>query len=113
MLSNPTTVAELFRALGLTLTVRAAEDEPDAWACVLAAPDGRVHEISSVTFFDVDPDTGEEWVAEPTPTRTSASVVCRNVVVTPRVTCPPTACIRSRVTRRGCPPFRAVAPCAI
>lgn len=68
-MSAPTTLAELFRSLGLTLTVRSATDEDDAWACTLTRPDGALHEVESVTFFDVDPDTGEEWVVEPTPSR--------------------------------------------
>jgi len=70
-MSAPTTLAELFRSLGLTLTVRAAEDEDEdgSWACTLTRPDGAAHEVESVTFFDVDPDTGEEWVVEPTPSR--------------------------------------------
>jgi len=70
-MSAPTTLAELFRSLGLTLTVRAAEDEDEdgSWACVLTRPDGATHVVESVTFFDVDPDTGEEWVVEPTPSR--------------------------------------------
>ena len=69
MSDAPTTLAELFRSLGLTLTVRAVEDEDEAWACTLTRPDGAVHEIESVSFFDVDPDTGEEWIVEPTPSR--------------------------------------------
>jgi hypothetical protein len=69
MTTAPTTPGELFRSLGLTLTIRAAEDEDDAWACVLTRPDGASYEIESVTFFDVDPDTGEEWIVEPAPTR--------------------------------------------
>ena len=68
-MSAPTTLAELFRSLGLTLTVRSAEDEDDAWACTLVRQDGAIYEVESVTFFDVDPDTGEEWVVEPTPSR--------------------------------------------
>ncbi len=68
-MSAPTTLAELFRSLGLTLAVRSAADEDDAWACTLTRPDGALHEVESVTFFDVDPDTGEEWVVEPTPSR--------------------------------------------
>ena len=68
-MSAPTTLAELFRSLGLTVTVRAAEDEEDAWACTLTRPDGGTHEVESVTFFDVDPDTGDEWIVEPTPSR--------------------------------------------
>jgi hypothetical protein len=66
---SPTTPAQLFRSLGLTLTVRAADDEEDAWACVLTRPDGRVYEIESVSFFEVDPETGDEWLVEPGPTR--------------------------------------------
>ena len=68
-MSAPTTLAELFRSLGLSLTVRAATDEDDAWACTLTRPDGATHEVESVTFFDVDPDTNEEWLVEPTPSR--------------------------------------------
>jgi hypothetical protein len=69
MTATPTTIAELFRSLGLTLTVRSVEDEDEAWACTLTRPDGRTYEIESVSFFDVDPDTGEEWMVEPSPTR--------------------------------------------
>ena len=69
MSETPTTLAELFRSLGLTLTVRADEDEAEAWACTLTRPDGVTHEIESVSFFDVDPDTGDEWIVEPTPSR--------------------------------------------
>ena len=69
MSETPTTLAELFRSLGLTLTVRADEDEEEAWACTLTRPDGVTHEIESVSFFDVDPDTGDEWIVEPTPSR--------------------------------------------
>ncbi len=65
----PTSLSELFRSLGLTLSVRAAEDEEDGWACTLARPDGETYEIDSVTFFDVDPDTGDEWAVEPSPSR--------------------------------------------
>ncbi len=68
-MANPSTLEELFRSLGLALTVRPADDEADACACTLAAPDGRTFEIESVMLFDVDPDTGEEWVVEPTPSR--------------------------------------------
>jgi len=70
--TTPASVGELFRSLGLTLTISPAtggEGEEDAWACTLARPDGRTYEIDSVAFFDVDPDTGEEWVVEPTPSR--------------------------------------------
>jgi hypothetical protein len=72
MPDTPATIGELFRSLGLTLTVRAAvaaDDEEQAWACTLTRPDGRTYEIDSVAFFDVDPDTGEEWVVEPSPSR--------------------------------------------
>jgi hypothetical protein len=68
---TPASLGELFRSLGLSLTIRAAEDEDedDAWACTLARPDGTTYEIDSVTFFDVDPDTGDEWTVEPSPSR--------------------------------------------
>jgi len=67
---TPASLGELFRSLGLSLTVRAADDdEADAWACTLARPDGTTYEIDSVTFFDVDPDTDEEWAVEPSPSR--------------------------------------------
>jgi len=71
MTPTPTTIGELFRSLGLTLTVRAAtgDEEEDAWACTLTRPDGRTYEIESVAFFDVDPDTGDEWIVEPSPSR--------------------------------------------
>ena len=65
----PESLEELFRSLGLTLTTRAATDEDGAWTCVLSRPDGRTYEIESVTFFDVDPETDEEWAVEPTPSR--------------------------------------------
>lgn len=68
---TPTTLGELFRSLDLSLTVRAATtgDEPDAWSCTLTRPDGLTYEIESVAFFDVDPDTGEEWTVDPSPSR--------------------------------------------
>jgi hypothetical protein len=71
MTDTPASIGELFRSLGLTLTVRAAvgDEEEEAWACTLTRPDGRTYEIDSVAFFDVDPDTGEEWVVEPSPSR--------------------------------------------
>jgi len=71
MTDSPASIGELFRSLGLTLTVRAAtgDDEEDAWACTLTRPDGQTYEIDSVAFFDVDPDTGEEWEVEPSPSR--------------------------------------------
>src|SRR3954447_12710964 len=72
MTDSPASIGELFRSLGLTLTVRAAvagDDEEEAWACTLTRPDGQSYEIDSVAFFDVDPETGEEWVVEPSPSR--------------------------------------------
>lgn len=69
MTPTPASLEELFRSLGLRLTIRAADDEPGAWACTLTRPDGRSYEIESVTFFDVDPDTDEEWEVEPSPSR--------------------------------------------
>ena len=70
MTASATSIGELFRSLGLTLTfVRTAEDEDEAWAGQRTRPDGRTYEIESVAFFDVDPDTGDEWIVEPTPSR--------------------------------------------
>jgi hypothetical protein len=69
MQPTPGTLSELFRSLDLTLTIRPAADEPDAWACTLSRPDGGTYEIDSVTFFDVDPDSNEEWPVEPSPSR--------------------------------------------
>jgi len=69
MLSTPSTIGELFRSLGLSLTIRAAEGDDESWSCTLARPDGDVYEIDVVSFFDVDPETGEEWAVEPTPSR--------------------------------------------
>jgi hypothetical protein len=69
MPSTPTTLGELFRSLGLTLTIRPVTDEEDAWGCTLTRPDGATYEVDSVTFFDVDPETGEEWAVEPSPSR--------------------------------------------
>jgi hypothetical protein len=73
MTDTPASIGELFRSLGLTLSVRAAtaagDDDEEAWACTLTRPDGRTYEIDSVAFFDVDPDTGEEWIVEPSPSR--------------------------------------------
>jgi hypothetical protein len=68
-MTEPASIGELFRSLGLTLTVRSLPDEDEAWACTLSKPDGSTYEIDSVSFFDVDPDTGEEWIVEPTPSR--------------------------------------------
>jgi hypothetical protein len=65
----PTSLGELFRSLDLSLTVRAATDEDGAWKCTLSRPDGRTYEIESVTFFDVDPETGDEWSVQPSPSR--------------------------------------------
>jgi ATP:corrinoid adenosyltransferase len=67
--SQPESLAELFRSLDLTLTIKANNEEDEAWACVLTRPDGRTYEIEMVSFFDVDPESGEEWAVEPTPTR--------------------------------------------
>ena len=69
MTATPTTIGELFRSLGLTLTVRSVADEDEAWACTLSRPDGQTYEIDSVSFFDVDPETGDEWIVEPSPSR--------------------------------------------
>lgn len=69
MAPTPTTLDELFRSLDLTLTIRAAEGEDEAWTCTLTRPDGAVFAIDQVTFFDVDPETGDEWLVEPTPSR--------------------------------------------
>ena len=69
MTATPATMGELFRSLGLTLTIRPAVGEDDAWACTLTRPDGETYEIDSVSFFDVDPDNGDEWVVEPGPSR--------------------------------------------
>jgi hypothetical protein len=70
MTATPTTIGELFRSLGLTLTIRTAEgEEEEAWACTLTRPDGETYEIESVSFFDVDPETGDEWIVEPSPSR--------------------------------------------
>ncbi len=68
-MTTPSTFSELFRSLDLRLTVRSIEDEDEAWACTLTRPDGQTYEIESVSFFDVDPDTGDEWIVEPTPSR--------------------------------------------
>lgn len=69
MQSTPASLGDLFRSLGLTLTIRPLAEEEDAWACTLTRPDGATYEIDSVTFFDVDPDTGDEWAVEPSPSR--------------------------------------------
>ena len=68
-LTAPESIEELFRSLDLTLITRPAVDEDGAWSCALTRPDGRSYEIESVTFFDVDPDSGEEWPVEPSPSR--------------------------------------------
>jgi hypothetical protein len=67
--TTPASIGELFRSLGLSLLIRPAEDEEDGWACTLTRPDGRTYEIESVSFFDVDPETGDEWIVEPSPSR--------------------------------------------
>jgi hypothetical protein len=69
MQPTPGTLSDLFRSLDLTLTIRPVDDEEDAWACTLTRPDGGTYEIDSVTFFDVDPDSNDEWAVEPTPSR--------------------------------------------
>jgi hypothetical protein len=69
MQPTPGTLSDLFRSLNLTLTIRAVDDEEDAWGCTLTRPDGATYEIDSVTFFDVDPDSNDEWSVEPTPSR--------------------------------------------
>ena len=71
-MSDATTVAELFRSLGLSLTVSSHPEEDEAWACTLTRADGETFEIDMVSFFDVDPETGEEWITEPTPSRVLA-----------------------------------------
>jgi ATP:corrinoid adenosyltransferase len=69
MPSTPSTIGELFRSLGLSLTIRAAEGDDESWSCSITRPDGQTYEIDVVSFFDVDPETGEEWTVEPTPSR--------------------------------------------
>lgn len=69
MTDTPTTLSELFRSLGLALTIRPVADDEESWACTLTRPDGAIYEIDAVSFFDVDPETGEEWSVEPTPSR--------------------------------------------
>jgi hypothetical protein len=68
-MTTPASIGDLFRSLGLSLTIRALPDEDEAWGCTLTRHDGTTYEIDSVSFFDVDPDTGEEWIVEPTPSR--------------------------------------------
>ena len=68
-MTAPESIGDLFRSLGLTLTIRSLADEDEAWACTLTRPDGTTYEIDSVSFFDVDPDTGDEWMVEPSPSR--------------------------------------------
>ncbi len=67
MTDSPATLGELFRSLGLSLTIRPVDE--DSWACTLTRPDGAVYEIDAVSFFDVDPETGDEWAVEPSPSR--------------------------------------------
>ncbi len=69
MSESPANLSELFRSLGLSLTIRPVDDDDDSWACTLAKPDGAIYEIDAVSFFDVDPESGEEWPVEPTPSR--------------------------------------------
>lgn len=69
MTDSPATLGELFRSLGLSLTIRPVDDDEDSWACTLTRPDGALYEIDAVSFFDVDPETGDEWAVEPTPSR--------------------------------------------
>jgi hypothetical protein len=69
MSDTPTSLGELFRSLGLSLAIRPIADEDEAWACTLTRPDGKTYEIESVSFFDVDPETGDEWMVEPSPSR--------------------------------------------
>ena len=69
MTATATTIGELFRSLGLALTIRPIDEEEEAWACTLTRPDGKTYEIESVSFFDVDAETGDEWIVEPTPSR--------------------------------------------
>lgn len=76
---TPASLGELFRSLGLALTIRPADDEENAWACTLTRPDGVAYDIESVTFFDVDPDSDDEWPVEPTPSRV-LSVLAGGVV---------------------------------
>jgi len=69
MSDSPATISELFRSLGLSLTIRPVDEDDDSWACTLTRTDGSVYEIDAVSFFDVDPETGDEWPVEPTPSR--------------------------------------------
>ncbi len=69
MSDSPANLSELFRSLGLSLTIRPVDDEEQSWSCTLTRPDGAVYEIDAVSFFDVDPETSEEWPVEPTPSR--------------------------------------------
>jgi hypothetical protein len=69
MSDSPANLSELFRSLGLSLTIRPADDDDESWSCTLTRPDGALYEIDAVSFFDVDPDTSEEWPVEPTPSR--------------------------------------------
>ena len=75
MMSTPASLGELFRSLGLTLTIAPVDDEDDAWACTLSRPDGATYVIDSVSFFDVDPDTEDEWTVEPSPSRVMSVLV--------------------------------------
>lgn len=69
MTESPANLSELFRSLRLSLTIRPVDADDESWACTLTRPDGGVYEIDAVSFFDVDPETGEEWPVEPSPSR--------------------------------------------
>ena len=69
MTATPATIGELFRSLGPHAHDPRRGGRGDAWACTLTRPDGQTYEIESVSFFDVDPDTGDEWIVEPGPSR--------------------------------------------
>ena len=69
MTDTPATLGELFRSLDLSMTIHPVADDEDSWACTLTRPDGTVYEIDAVSFFDVDPESGDEWSVEPTPSR--------------------------------------------
>jgi hypothetical protein len=69
MTSTPTSLGELFRSLDLTLSIRPLAGDDESWGCLLTRPDGATYEIDSVSFFDVDAESGEEWTVEPTPSR--------------------------------------------
>ena len=78
-MTQPESIGELFRSLGLTLTIATPPDEDEAWACTLTRLDGETFVIDAVAFFDVDPDTGEEWMIEPSPARVLAVLAGRDI----------------------------------